>query len=597
MSSTHTDHWLRRGPRIGAVLFGQLARKGIPLGPACREAARLSTATPVLKASDAMVRTVIGIDVGTASVRAGVFSSAGRMLAACAEPIDIFRPQANFAEQSSENIWEATGKAVRGAMRDAAVEAASVAGISYDATCSLVALDAFDRPITVSPSADVRWNIVMWMDHRAIDIAEQINATDHAVLRYVGGRISPEMEPPKLKWIKENLPDTWRGAGKFFDLADFMAYQSCGNDVRSLCTLVCKWAYLGHEGEYGSWRRDFYQQIGLDDLFDGTKVTDVVRPMGATAGGLTTDAAQHLGLLEGTPVGVGIIDAHAGGLGVLGAVWEDEGDIALEKLETAVAYIGGTSACIMAVSREAIFVDGVWGPYYSAMVPGMWLTEGGQSAAGGLIDYVLENNAQGLALTEQAAATDKSVYEILNDIVQRETHKHGPAWTKDLHIVGNHHGNRSPHADPLSKGIVDGLTLDTSIDAVAKRYYATVQALACSTREVIEVLNSNGYRIDKIFACGGGTKNPVWLQEHANICDCSIVLPRESEAVLLGVSMIAAVGGGIYPDIPTAMQGMGHAGETVLPQTSYADYYQTKYEIFKQMYWQHVDRRAKMAAF
>jgi len=75
MNSTHTDHWLRRGPRIGAVLFGQLARKGIPLGPACREAARLSTATPVLKASDAMVRTVIGIDVGTASVRAGVFSS------------------------------------------------------------------------------------------------------------------------------------------------------------------------------------------------------------------------------------------------------------------------------------------------------------------------------------------------------------------------------------------------------------------------------------------------------------------------------------------------------------------------------------------
>jgi FGGY-family pentulose kinase len=472
-----------------------------------------------------------------------------------------------------------------------------VRGISYDATCSLVALDAANRPITISPSGDPRWNVVMWMDHRAIEFAEQINTTGHEVLKFVGGKISPEMEPPKLKWIKENLPHTWSQAAKFFDLADFMVYQSCGNDVRSLCTLVCKWCYLGHEGEYGRWSTDFYQQIGLGDIFEGARVTDTVRPMGTRAGGLTSEAARHLGLPPDTPVGVGIIDAHAGGLGVLGAVWEEEEGTPLDKLETAVAYIGGTSACIMAVARQPVFVKGVWGPYYSAMVPGMWLTEGGQSAAGGLLDYVVDDSAQGSALKKQAASAGRSVYEILNDIVAQQTAQHGPLWTHDLHVVGNHHGNRSPHADPFSKGIIDGLTLDTSVESLAKRYYATVQALAFSTREVIELLNQNGYRIDKIFACGGGTKNPVWLQEHANICECSIVLPREPEAVLLGTAMLAAVAAGCYPSIPAAMHGMSHAGETILPRTSHRDYYDAKFAIYQQMYREHLTRRAQMARF
>ncbi len=468
---------------------------------------------------------VIGVDVGTASVRAGVFDLTGKLLAAAVEPIQIFRPRENFAEQSSEDIWEQTGKVVRRAVADAGIKAEDVIGISYDATCSLVALDRNNQPITVSPTGSHAQNIVMWMDHRAIAIADEINAQGHDILKYVGGKISPEMEPPKLKWIKQNLPDTWKNVGKFFDLADFMVYQSSGVDVRSLCTVVCKWGYLGHEGEFGRWDKSFYDQIGLSDLFDAGKVTDNVRPMGTCAGNLTPAAAKHLGLHEGIAVGVGIIDAHAGGVGVLGAVWEGEEGAPLEKLETALALIGGTSSCHMAVSRKPKFINGVWGPYFGAMVPEMWLTEGGQSATGGLIETVINDNAQAVTLQEQAKQSGRTVYEILNDIVQR----HDAKWTKDLHVLDYHHGNRSPKADPHAKGVVDGLTLDTSLESVAKRYYATIQSIAYGTRDIIEAMNAAGYRIERIFATGGGTKNPVWLQEHADITGCSIVLAQEAD--------------------------------------------------------------------
>lgn len=536
---------------------------------------------------------VIGVDVGTASVRAGVFDLAGKLLAAVVEPIQIFRPQENFAEQSSEDIWAQTGKVVRRAVADAGIKAEEVIGISYDATCSLVALDRNNQPITVSPTGSRAQNIVMWMDHRAIAIADEINAQGHDVLKYVGGKISPEMEPPKLKWIKLNLPSTWANVGKFFDLADFMVYQSSGVDVRSLCTVVCKWGYLGHEGEFGRWDKSFYDQIGLSDLFDGGKVTDHVRPMGTFAGRLTPEAARHLGLHEGVAVGVGIIDAHAGGVGVLGAVWEGEEGTPLEKLETALALIGGTSSCHMAVSREPKFINGVWGPYFGAMVPGMWLTEGGQSATGGLIDYVISDNAQAAALQEQAQQSGRTVYEILNDIVQR----HDAKWTKDLHVLDYHHGNRSPKADPHAKGIVDGLTLDTAIESVAKRYYATIQSIAYGTRDIIEAMNAAGYRIERIFATGGGTKNPVWLQEHADITGCSIVLAQEAEAVILGSAILAAVAAGAFPNIPEAMKAMSHAGEVIQPNPVHAEYHQAKFEIYREMYEEQLRRREKMVRF
>ena len=186
-------------------------------------------------------------------------------------------------------------------------------GLSFDATCSLVVLDRDGQPLSVSKTGRAERNVIVWRDHRAIDQANRINAGGYHVLQYVGGVMSPEQEPPKLLWLKENLPDTWQRAGKFFDLADFMVYRATGVDLRSLCTNVCKWTYLGHESR---WDYAFFDAIGLGDLFDRGKVTADVAPIGECAGTLCAEAAALMGLSTNTAVGVGIIDAHAGGIGV-----------------------------------------------------------------------------------------------------------------------------------------------------------------------------------------------------------------------------------------------------------------------------------------
>jgi D-ribulokinase len=218
-----------------------------------------------------MARHFIGIDVGTGSARAGVFDASGRILASAKADIRMWREQGDIVEQSSEDIWRAVCACVRIAIAESGINAESVAGIGFDATCSLVVLGAGGSPIAAGPSGDPRRNIIVWMDHRATDQARRINATGQDVLRYVGGTISPEMETPKLLWLAENMPDAFAAAWRFFDLTDFLTWRATGSEARSVCTVTCKWTYLAHENR---WDEAYFRAVGLGALADeGSRVS------------------------------------------------------------------------------------------------------------------------------------------------------------------------------------------------------------------------------------------------------------------------------------------------------------------------------------
>ena len=537
---------------------------------------------------------VIGIDVGTSSARAGLFDSAGIRVATQSHTIQTWKPKPDYAEQSSRDIWGAIVSCVRGVLAESGVAPERVVGISFDATCSMVVAGREGAPLAVNDENDSERDIIVWMDHRATAEADEINAGGYDVLRYVGGKVSPEMQTPKLLWLKRHLPDTWKNAWQFFDLPDWLTWRATGSLSRSHCTLVCKWTYLGHENNgSGAWDASYFRALGIDDALP--RIGTQVRAMGTPLGTLTPDASRELALSEQCIVGQGIIDAHAGGLGVMGAVWANDTGTPLEKLETALALIGGTSNCHMAVSREPKFVPGVWGPYYNAMVPGMWLTEGGQSAAGSAIDHAIADHANANALQQLSASSGKSVYELLNAEIARQGNV--PTLTSHVHVLSDFIGNRSPHADPHARGMYDGVSLDRTIHSHALRYYATLQAVAYGTRDIIDALNANGYSINTLFVTGGGTKNPLWLQEHADATGATLILPEESEAVLLGTAVLAATAAGLYPGIHAAMRAMSRSGQRVSPRPQWRDYHDAKFSIYRDMYRQQKQRVAGMARF
>src|ERR1700730_391196 len=138
-----------------------------------------------------MDEALIGVDVGTGSARAGVFDADGRLLASAKRPIAIWREAGEIVEQSSEDIWRATTGAVREAVAASGLPQDAFAGIGFDATCSLVVLDAAGAPLAVGPSGQAQRDVIVWMDHRATGEADRINGGGHDALRYVGGKISP----------------------------------------------------------------------------------------------------------------------------------------------------------------------------------------------------------------------------------------------------------------------------------------------------------------------------------------------------------------------------------------------------------------------
>lgn len=518
---------------------------------------------------------LVGVDVGTGSARAGVITPRGELLGRAERPIAMNRTDANYAEHDSEQIWSAVCEAVQEAMIVAGAHPGSVIGIAFDATCSLVVRDRDARPLTASASGENHWDTVVWLDHRALAEAEECTATGHLVLDYVGGVMSPEMEVPKLMWLKRHMPGTWERIGYLFDLADFLTWKASGSLARSQSTLTCKWTYLGHT-EPG-WRRDFLAEVGVEDLIERGNLPETASQVGEDLGPLTPEAAEALGLTTHCRVGVGLIDAHAGALGVLGAF---AGDV--DTIDRHLALIAGTSSCVMALSAEARPTAGVWGPYCGAVLPGVWLNEGGQSATGALLDHVIRYHGAG---GEPTPAVHRQIAERIMALRQTE----GLALARRLHVLPDFHGNRSPLADPQALGVISGLTLDSDFDSLCRLYWRTAVAIALGVRHILETLNTKGYAIDTLHVTGGHTRNPLLMELYADATNCTVVEPATKDATLLGMAMVAATAAGLYPRLDVACAAMQQGGRERKPQPAARKQFDKDYRIFLEM---HRHRRA-----
>jgi D-ribulokinase len=526
-----------------------------------------------------MRQAFIGIDVGTSSARAGVFDEKGSLLATARHPITVWHEAGGVVEQSSSEIWAACVASVRTAMVEAAVPPSAVRGLGFDATCSLVVLDAGANPLTVSASGDERRNVIVWMDHRAIAEARQVNDTRDDVLRYVGGSISPEMEIPKLLWLKRHLPSTYRSAGHFFDLADYLSFRATGSTARSICTLACKWNFLAHERR---WSDSYFERIGLGDLASDNHAkigNEIVAPGTPLGTGLSKSAAHDFGLLEGTPVGASLIDAHAGGVGTIGG--REKSDQSVDVCRR-LAYIMGTSACIMATTSEPRFVPGVWGPYYSGMVPGFWLNEGGQSAAGAAIDHLIRSHPAYHEAVAAAHAEGLEVLEFLERRIVSRSQNPGEAAlvARDIHVLPEFIGNRSPFADPDSRAIVAGMDLDADIGSMERLFVAGLCGLAYGLADVVEAFRSHGLDSDLMVISGGAGRSSLVRQIMADTTGLTVAVPETQEPVLLGAAMLGAVASRCCGSIGEAMASMSAIGCLSEPTApGMADFHRTKRQV------------------
>ena len=503
-------------------------------------------------------RYLVGVDVGTGSARAGLFDMTGRMLASGKRDISLFREPGAMVEQSSTEIWAAVCASVREAVAKAGVAPEQVASLGFDATCSLVVLGEGGKPLPVGLSEDPERDIIVWMDHRAVEQVERINAEGHDVLRYVGGIISPEMETPKLLWLKENRPQVFDAAWQFFDLADFLTWRATDDLARSTCTVTCKWTYLAHEKR---WDPSYFHGIGLGVLAEedfariGQRVVEPGTPLGS---GLTARAAAELGLVAGTPVGAGMIDAHAGGIGTVGVDGPPENNL---------GYVFGTSSCTMTSTREPVFVPGVWGPYYSAMVPGMWLNEGGQSAAGAAIEQLLSFHPAAGEAAALAKVRGLSLPVFLAGLAAEgaPTLSAVAGLADGLHVVPEFLGNRAPFADPHARAAIVGLGMERDLANLVSLYVAGLCGIGYGLRQIIDAQAAAGAPIDRIVISGGAGQLDLIRQLLSDATGKTLLATRAEEPVLLGAAILGSVAAGAFPDVRAAMAALSATDRTFRP--------------------------------
>lgn len=508
------------------------------------------------------------VDVGTASARAAIIDAKGRFLTRAETPFSMHRPDGDVAEHSADEIWSSACAAMRNALAHSGAAADDVLGLSFDATCSLVVRDAEGGPVTVSASGDARLDTISWMDHRAQAEAAAVTASGHAVLDFLGGTMSPEMQVPKLMWLKRHLPASWARAALLFDLSDFLSWRATGSLARSSCTLACKWTYLPGAG---GWQVDFLERVGLGDLLSKGGLPPAATAIGSDIGTLTPAAADDLGLTTGCRVGMGMVDAHAGTLGAIGSDARDT-----QTLHRHLVLVGGTSSSVMALSHDPRPLAGVWGPFRDAVLPGVWLDEAGQSASGALLDHIVQMHAAGGEPTPTRQA------EILARIAQLRAVE-GETFAARLHVVPDFHGNRSPLGDPLALGVVSGLALDASFDGLCRLYYSVAVGLALGLRHILGSLHDAGYDTEVLRLVGGHKRNPLLVELYADAADVAIAVPDALDATLLGTAMAAATASGLYGTLVDAAAAMTGGWRTVEPNPARAATFATRHDIYLAM--------------
>ena len=370
---------------------------------------------------------LIGVDVGTQSVRSCLFDLDGAVVASASRPLTTTFPRPTWAEQDPEEWWRAAVETLKEILQNvSSVNPKEIAALSYDCTaCTVVALTEDGRPIRPA---------LLWMDERAYEEADEVSATGHEILKYCGGKVSPQWMLAKGRWIERHEPDVFRRARWIVDEADFFTFRLTGRMTASLDNATAKWNYARPLG--GLARR---LSAGGQGRAAGDKWPTDVLPVGRSLGRIQEAVAREVGLSPETMVAQGGIDAHAGeiALGAVGA-----GDLAL---------IMGSSTCHMAQSKVPVFAN-IWGPYPDALVEGMYTLEGGQTATGSIIQWLVEHF--GAEAVSQAKSRGQDVYAYLDGLAEAV-----PPGSEGLLVLDYFQGNRTPYKDPLARGTVIGLTL------------------------------------------------------------------------------------------------------------------------------------------
>ncbi|MDF2699635.1 MAG: L-ribulokinase [Haloplasmataceae bacterium] len=458
----------------------------------------------------------------------------------------------DYALQHPQDYLDVLSIGVRKVMNEANINIDDIIGIGVDFTaCTILPIDSDRNPLCFNdkfknnPHAYVK----LWKHHSAQEQATKIiklakKRNEKFLARY-GYQISSEWLLPKILEIVEEDPEIYDNTDKFIEAGDWIVSLLVGKEVRSSCQAGYKGLWHKQDGYPDN---EFFKMLHPKlDRFVNNKLSINILSIGECAGVLSEDSATLIGLKAGIPVAGAYIDAHS----AVPAVGITE--------EGKMLMIMGTSTCHMVLSKREIFVTGISGVVEDGIIPEFYGYEAGQACVGNAFEWLVDN----LVPKKYYDAAEKegmSIYNYLNK--KAALLKPGENGLLALDWLN---GNRSILSNSELTGSIYGLNLLTKSEDI---YRALIEATAFGTRVIIEQFESQGIKIDELYATGGiSKKSPLIMQIYADVTGRTIKIGSSEQAVALGSAILGAVvatsKNGGYDSITDASLKMGNVDTVV----------------------------------
>jgi xylulokinase len=495
------------------------------------------------------VTLLLGLDVGTTSVKAGLFDVAGRQVAAAGREYRLAHAAPDHVEIEPETWWTAAVEAVREMLATPGVDRASIAAMAVSSQGETVAaVDADGRAL--GPA-------LVWLDNRATAEARELEDRFGNALVYDRTGV-PDVNPTwtaaKLLWWRRHEPGLFRDAARFVLVEDFVLRRLTGRFVTD-GGIQCTTMLLDIRA--GGWWAPMLEAVGVGP----ERLPEIAAP-GAVVGTLATAAAEALGLPAGLPVVAGGMDQGAGAVGVgniAGGMISESTGGAL-TIQAAVDHHGGDPT-----GRTPVYIHSAPGTYlYCPVCPtgGMALT--------------WFRDQFGTPETERATAGGRSGYDLLIDLAAAV-----PPGCEGLTMLPHLAGAFSPEYEPAARGVFAGFTLAHTRGHFVR---AVLEAVAFMLRRNLELLAQAGATATEIRSHGGGARSPLWSQVKADVCGRPIVTLAGEDAAVRGDAMLAGVAVGAFKDLAAAEGALVTTGDRFEPDPANHAAYDDAYDRYVRLF-------------
>jgi len=491
---------------------------------------------------------LLGIDLGTSSIKAILIDEEGNLKASSFSEYPLYQEKNGWAEQEPTEWWKACCKAVSSLIHSAGIKPFAIKGIGLSGQ--------MHGAVLLGDHNQILRRAIIWCDQRSAKECAQITDTigRERLIQLTANPALTGFTASKVLWIKNNEKAIYEKIKKILLPKDYIRFKLTGEfatDVSDASGM--QFMDVSHR----VWSEEIINKLGFARemflrLYESQEVT----------GKITAEASQLTGLAEGTPVVAGAGDQAAGAVGN-GIV--KEGLVSSSIGTSGVVFAHADKLLIDPLGRVHSFCHAVPHKYHI-----MGVTQGAGLSLKWLRDAVFSD------IRQEAERLNLDAYELLTSQAELS-----PVGASGLIFLPYLMGERTPHADPFARGVFLGLSPKHRRADIIR---AVLEGVVFSLKDCLDIIEELKLPIKEVRASGGGAKSKLWRKLQADIFAKEIWTVECGEGPALGVAILAGVGTGVYASVEEGCKVVVKAQKTDEPNLAAHQAYQPYYELYRKLY-------------